>query len=83
MKSPTFKNSFFLTCGKVKHPDSSVIRTGSELVIGGTEAEPSDWVLVCLEHLHVVHVTLPVLYKAIMISRHHPCVIVTPHHGSH
>lgn len=35
-----------------------------------------------LEHLHVVHVRLPVLDVARVIARHHPAVVVGPHHRS-
>ena len=40
----------------------------------------ADSFLVCREGLHVVHVGLPVLDDALVISRHHPLIVVTPYH---
>jgi hypothetical protein len=33
-----------------------------------------------LKHLHVVHVRLPVLDEAGIVTGHHPTVVVGPHH---
>lgn len=41
----------------------------------------SNGLLVSLEHLHVVHVGLPVLHVAAMVRRQHPHVVVRPGHG--
>lgn len=43
----------------------------------------SNRLLVSLEHLDVVHVGLPVLDVAAVVSRQHPHVIVRPGHGPH
>lgn len=42
----------------------------------------SNGLLVSLEHLHVVHVGLPVLYVASVVCRQHPHVVMRPGHGS-
>lgn len=41
----------------------------------------SNRLLVSLEHLHVVHVGLPVLHVAAVVGRQHPHVVVRPGHG--
>lgn len=33
-----------------------------------------------LEHFNIVHVRLPVLHVAGVVTRHHPTVVVAPHH---
>ena len=43
----------------------------------------SNGLLVCLEHLDVVHVGLPVLDVAAVVGRQHPHVVVGPGHGTH
>ena len=35
-----------------------------------------------LESLDVIHITLPVFDVAIVISRYHPVIIMTPYHSS-
>jgi hypothetical protein len=45
--------------------------------------ETSDCLLMCLEHLHIIHVTLPVFHVARMISCNHPHIIMGPYHSSH
>ena len=43
----------------------------------------SNGFLVRLEHLDVVHVGLPVLDVAAVVSSQHPHVVVGPGHGAH
>ena len=33
--------------------------------------------------MHIVHIGLPVLHKASVVCRHHPCAIVTPFHTAY
>jgi len=40
----------------------------------------ADRLLMALEHLNVVHIGLPVLDVARVIRRHHPLLVVGPHH---
>lgn len=42
--------------------------------------DSSYWLFVCLKLDRLVHVWLPIFDKAIVISRHHPTVIVRPNH---
>lgn len=43
----------------------------------------SNWFLVCLKLLYIVHIGLPIFNKAVMISSYHPVVIMRPYHRSH
>ena len=43
----------------------------------------ADGLFMSLKNFEGVHVRLPVLDKAIVISRNHPVVVVAPLHGSH
>lgn len=42
--------------------------------------ESSNRFFVCLKHLDVVHVALPIFHVACMVPRYHPALIVRPYH---
>ena len=70
-------------CFEIAYTYSSIIRAGSKFSICGTEGYTPDGFLVRLEHLDIVHVTLPVLDVSTVVPRHHPHIIVAPLHGPH
>lgn len=69
-----------MTSHEVPHSHRTIVRAGGELVVGRTEADRSNGLLVRLEHFHVVHVALPVLHVARVIASHHPGIVSTPDH---
>ena len=70
-------------CFEIAYTYSSIIRAGSKFSICGTEGYTPDGFLVRLEHLDIVHVTLPVLDVSTVVPRHHPHVVVRPLHRPH
>lgn len=62
--------------------DNSGARDVRTSVVDGIP-ESSNRFFVRLKHLDVVHVALPILHIACMISCNHPALIVWPYHCSH